>query len=68
MLPYLALRQDQLLNPMPGLMPKFNDSKVLLLPTVLTKAKVYRDYETLCGNTHETPVAEQSSTMFGELN
>ena len=43
-------------QPLPGRLPNFKDSKVLLLPTDLTKAKVYRDYETLCGNAHETPV------------
>ena len=37
-------------------MPNFKDSRVLLLPTDMPKARVYCEYETLCHNIHETPV------------
>ena len=43
-------------QPLPGRMPNFKDSRVLLLPTDMPKARVYREYETLCHNIHETPV------------
>ena len=43
-------------QPLPGQMPNFKDSRVLLLPTDMPKARVYCEYEILCHNIHETPV------------
>ena len=51
-------------QPLAGQMPNFQESRVLLLPTDMPKARVYREYKTLCHNIHETPVGR---TKFGKI-
>lgn len=42
--------------PLPGRMPNYRDDRVLLLPTDMTKARVYEMYQRSCHNTTEAAV------------
>ena len=34
--------------PLPGRLPNYKDSQVMLLPTDMTKAKIFREYQQTC--------------------